>query len=108
MIRSFFGLFTSQYYTNQMKAASVIQRHYKTYTQNNNDEKLKLMKVMNDTINNSYDIVTIDKNGNTVMYKEQIETTYEDDSIIDEYEYYLLERKRIKENSLKFKNIVNN
>ena len=66
------------------------------------------MKVMNDTISSSYDVVTIDKNGKTIMYKEQLETSVDDDSLIDEYEYYLLERKRIKENSLKLKNIVDN
>ena len=108
MLRSFFELFTSQHYANQVKAASVIQKYYRTHLQNNNDEKIKLMKVMNDTISSSYDVVTVDKNGKTVMHKEHLETTIDDDSLMEEYEFYLLERKRIKQNSLKLKNIVNN
>ena len=108
MIRSFFGLFSIQNNVLENNAATIIQRHYKTYIHNNNEEKLKLKKVINDTINNSYDVVTIDKYGNTHIYKEYLEKTCDDESFLDEYEYYLMERKRIKEKSLKFKDIVNN
>jgi len=89
------------------KAATIIQRHYKTYIHDNNEEKLKLIKNMNIIISNSYDVVTIDKNGKTNIYKEHLEKSCDDNySFLDEYEYYLMERKRIKEKSSKFKDIV--
>ena len=100
MIRSFFGLFASKQYSTQTNAAIIIQKHYKTYVNNNIEKKLKLIKSMIDTISNSYNIVTIDKIGNTIMYKEQLEIDSCDNSIIiDEYNYHLQERKRIKNKS---------
>lgn len=96
MIKSFFGLFNSKIYINETKAACIIQKHYKTYLQKNNEEKSKLMKSMNDIINNSYNIIGIDKYGKTIVYKEQLETSSDDYSITDDYIFYLQERKRIK------------
>jgi hypothetical protein len=97
MINSLFQIFTSKHYTTQTNAAIIIQQHYKTYVNNVIEEKLKLIKQINDTISNSYNIVTIDKTGNTIIYKEQMQTSCDEDAVIDdEYAYYLQERKRIK------------
>jgi len=92
-------MFSNKQYYVHSNAASVIQRHYKTYTKAKNYEKSKLLDSINNTLNNNtFDIISLDSEGNTMVLKETV-LKYDFFCFEQEHKFYLQERKRIKERS---------
>ncbi len=97
MIYRFFGY--TKYNANHINSSVLIQKKYKDFRKQQDVERIKLIKSIENTFNtNEHTVISEIKNGDPIVYKE---TIYEKSNINDEIDYYLNERKRIKNNSPK-------
>ena len=90
------------YNTKRTNAAVLIQRRYKDFRNQQEEERMKLIESINNTFNNNYyTVITGFKDGNPITYKERIDELNYTDEDTDEMAFYLNERKRIKSKSPK-------
>ena len=90
MIYRLFGY--TKYNSNHINSSVLIQKKYKDFRKQQDSERIKLIKSMENTLNtNKYTVISEIKNGDPIINKE----------IIDEMDYCLDGQKRIKNNSPK-------
>ena len=90
------------YNKKRTNAAVLIQKRYKDFRNQQEEERLKLLASINNRFNNSYyTVITGFKDGNPLTYKEIMLPSDSDEDTDDEMSFHLNERKRIKYNSPK-------
>lgn len=88
------------YNSKRTNAAVLIQKRYKEFRNQQEEERMKLIASINNTFNNSY--YTVITGFQEITYRERIdELDDSDEDIDDEMIFHLNERKRIKNNSPK-------
>ena len=95
----------SKYNKTHTNAAVLIQQRYQDFRKQQQEERENLIKSINNTFNTTeYTVIAGIKDGNPIVFKESIDEP-SDDEFSDEMNYYLNERKRVKNISPKEHNI---
>ena len=83
---------------NRIKAAILIQQCFREYIIRKKTTKNKLTNSMQSRVSNSYNIVSIDKHGSTLVFNSNFDSVDSDNDLDwnEDNLYYLQQRKRIK------------
>ena len=88
----------SKYNATHTNAAILIQKRYQDFRKQQEGERIKLIKSIENTFDTKeYTVISEIKDGTPIVYKETInDLIYSDEDSGDEMLYYFNERKRIK------------